>query len=217
MKLVAQCKIRRQPPRQVRTNPRPRGPRHIHWTVANVESSQRVASARVARLMEVIGRLRQSPSVVLGDQAIRTVIRAAAVAAGRTRIALTVVIPVLCVVHLVVQRLGLVIPHLQQPPDPKLGLGGKVGRHGRAFAEHVVPAIITPARTLWNEIIGFVFMCFGVIFGFRAVRLYLDFSRGTAETAGADFVRFVVSAFCTLLMLYFGVTSFLRARKISRS
>ena len=90
-------------------------------------------------------------------------------------------------------------------------------RSGREFVKHVVPAVLKPARTLWNEIIGFVFMCFGVIFGFRAVRLYLDFSRGNAATAGADFVRFVVSAFCTLLMLYFGVTSFLRARKISRS
>jgi len=90
-------------------------------------------------------------------------------------------------------------------------------RHAREFVKHVVPAILKPARTLWNELIGFVFMCFSVIFGVRAVRLYLDFSRGTAETAGADFARFAVSAFCTLLMLYFGVTSFLRARKISRS
>jgi hypothetical protein len=49
------------------------------------------------------------------------------------------------------------------------------------------------------------------------VRLYLDFSRGEGEAADADLVRFVVAAFCTLLMLWFGVTSFLRARKISRS
>jgi hypothetical protein len=55
------------------------------------------------------------------------------------------------------------------------------------------------------------------MFGFRAGRLYLDFSHGTTETASADFGRFLLAAFCTLLMLYFGVTSFLRARKISRS
>ena len=80
-----------------------------------------------------------------------------------------------------------------------------------------MPAILKPARTLWNEIIGFVFSCFAVIFGFKAVHLYLDFSRGAGNAASADFVRFLLSAFCTLLMLYFGVTSFLRARKISRS
>ena len=79
-----------------------------------------------------------------------------------------------------------------------------------------MPAVLKPARTLWHEVIGFIFTCFAVIFGFRAVRLYLDFSRG-ADEASADFIRFLVAAFCTLLMLYFGVTSFLRARKISRS
>jgi hypothetical protein len=90
-------------------------------------------------------------------------------------------------------------------------------RSGREFVKHVVPAILKPATTLWNEMIGFVFMCLAVMFGFRAVRLYLDFSRGTAETAGTDLGRFLLATFCTLLMLYFGVTSFLRARKISRS
>jgi hypothetical protein len=90
-------------------------------------------------------------------------------------------------------------------------------RSGREFVRHVVPAILKPARTLWNEVIGFVFICFAVMFGFRTVHLYLDFSRET-NTAGSDnFVRFLLAAFCTALMLYFGVTSFLRARKISRS
>jgi hypothetical protein len=91
------------------------------------------------------------------------------------------------------------------------------GRHSREFIKHVVPAVLKPARTLWNEIIGFVFICFAVTFGFKAVRLYLDFSRGSGEAANNDLVRFIVAAFCTLLMLWFGVTSFLRARKISRS
>ena len=90
-------------------------------------------------------------------------------------------------------------------------------RSGREFVKHIVPAVLKPARTLWHEVIGFVFICFAVVFGFKAVRLYLDFSRGAGEAARADFVRFMIAAFCTLLMLYFGVTSFLHARKISRS
>jgi hypothetical protein len=66
---------------------------------------------------------------------------------------------------------------------------------------------VKPARTLWNEVIGFIFLCFGVIFGFKAVRYAID---GENE-------RLLIAAFCTALMLWFGVSSFLRARKISRS
>ena len=74
-----------------------------------------------------------------------------------------------------------------------------------------------PARTLWNEIIGFLFICFAVIFGFKAVRTYMDFAEAPAGEETGHLVRLAMTAFCTLLMLYFGVTSFLRARKISRS
>ena len=90
-------------------------------------------------------------------------------------------------------------------------------RSGREFVKHVVPAILKPARTLWNEVIGFIFMCFAVVFGFKAVRLYLDFSHAPSKSGGDDLVRFCMAGFCALLMLWFGVTSFLRARKISRS
>ena len=42
--------------------------------------------------------------------------------------------------------------------------------------------------TLWNEVIGFVFICFAVMFGFRAVRLYMDFiALAAGEAASADF------------------------------
>jgi hypothetical protein len=82
---------------------------------------------------------------------------------------------------------------------------------------HVVPAVLKPARTLWNEIIGFLFICFAVIFGFKAVRTYLDFAGAPAGEETEHLVRLAMTGFCTLLMLYFGITSFLRARKISRS
>ncbi len=71
----------------------------------------------------------------------------------------------------------------------------------------MVPAVVKPARTLWNEVIGFIFLCFGVIFGFKTVRYALD----------GEHVRLAFAAFCTALMIWFGVGSFLRARKISRS
>lgn len=90
-------------------------------------------------------------------------------------------------------------------------------RHGAQFVKHVVPAVVKPARVLWNEVIGFVFMCLGVIFGFKAGKLYLDFASAGPDDQGASLARFLLAGFCTALMIYFGATSFWRARKISRS
>jgi hypothetical protein len=88
---------------------------------------------------------------------------------------------------------------------------------GREFVKHVVPAVLKPARTLWNEVIGFLFLCFATIFGFRAVRTYFDFDGTAPAEATGHLLSLIGFGFITLLMLYFGVTSFLRARKISRS
>jgi len=84
------------------------------------------------------------------------------------------------------------------------------------FVKHVVPAVLRPARVLWNEIIGFFFICLAVLFGSGTVRAYLAMNAGPNEDFG-DLLRFIGTAFLTLLMLYFGVSSFLKARKISRS
>jgi hypothetical protein len=89
--------------------------------------------------------------------------------------------------------------------------------HGASqFVKHVVPAVVRPARVLWNEIIGFFFVCLAVLFGSGTVRAYLAMNSSTKQDFG-DLLRLIGTAFLMLLMLYFGVTSFLRARKISRS
>jgi hypothetical protein len=80
-------------------------------------------------------------------------------------------------------------------------------RHGREFVKHVGPAVVKPARTLWNEVIGFIFLCFAVPFGFKAVRYWM----------AGDHVRLGFALFCTVMMGWFGLHSFLRARRISRS
>jgi hypothetical protein len=71
----------------------------------------------------------------------------------------------------------------------------------------MVPALAKPVRSLWNEVIGFIFICFAVPFGFKAV----------SYARAGDHTRLVVAAFSFALMAYFGVQSFLRARRISRS
>ena len=82
----------------------------------------------------------------------------------------------------------------------------------KTFVTNVVPAVIKPLRVLWNEIIGFLFIVFSIIFGFSLFRRFRNFEGGPSELFGlAAAVVFVV------MLLGYGVFSFLRARKISRS
>ncbi len=77
---------------------------------------------------------------------------------------------------------------------------------------HVMPRVIRPLHALWNEVIGFLFIVFAVVAGFYVVRAVRAFE-GDIESL----VRILLPALFGLLMAYFGITSFLRARKISRS
>jgi hypothetical protein len=84
--------------------------------------------------------------------------------------------------------------------------------HGRQFVKHVVPAVVKPARTLWHEVIGFLFICIALWFavsGYQHVKKF-DGSIGSILSV-AGF------AFIVTLMSTYGISSFLRARKISRS
>jgi hypothetical protein len=74
-----------------------------------------------------------------------------------------------------------------------------------------------PARTLWNDFIAFIFLCFGMIFGFKTVHLAREFSSATEAEGIGPLLRLAIAGFCTLMMLWFGVGSYVRARKISRS
>lgn len=84
----------------------------------------------------------------------------------------------------------------------------------KLFLSHILPGIIRPLRVLWNEIIGFVFLALAVWAVPSSVRAYREF----AENGDTDSLfRVVLAAVFAVLMLWFGVTSFLRARKIGRS
>ena len=83
--------------------------------------------------------------------------------------------------------------------DPKSKLG--------LFVSHVVPGVMRPMRVLWNEIIGFIFVAIAVPVAFGAFRAY----------RAGDSTRILLAGGFAAMLLYFGITSFLRARKISRS
>ena len=71
----------------------------------------------------------------------------------------------------------------------------------------VTPALLKPARTLWNEIIGFLFFALAVMFAGGAVRHWRRDDQLGLFGLGA----------MALIMGFYAVSSFLRARKISRS
>jgi hypothetical protein len=84
--------------------------------------------------------------------------------------------------------------------------------HGTELLRHVVPQVIRPIRSLWHEVIGFLFLSLaflGAMSGFRAARNF--------DGSPQNFFRLIVIGCFVLIMTYYGVTSFLRARKISRS
>ncbi|HZU25051.1 MAG TPA: hypothetical protein VFA04_05990 [Bryobacteraceae bacterium] len=64
-------------------------------------------------------------------------------------------------------------------------------------------------RVLWNQLIGFLFLVLSVTIIAGAIRRSSDPTRGTA--------LLVTAVAFGLFLAYFGVTSFLKARKISRA
>jgi len=87
-----------------------------------------------------------------------------------------------------------------------------MGRLISQFLSHVLPGVIRPLHALWNEVIGFLFIVFAVVAAFYVFRAVRDFE-GDVE----GLVHIVFPALFGLVMGYFGVSSFVRARKISRS
>ena len=87
-----------------------------------------------------------------------------------------------------------------------------MSRIGREFVRHILPQIIKPIRTLWNEMIGFVFVCLAAVPIPRTFRQWREYG----ETGDGVF-RLALSIVFITLMAMFGIHSFLRARKIARS
>jgi hypothetical protein len=82
----------------------------------------------------------------------------------------------------------------------------------QAFLGHVVPNVIRPLQALWNQLIGFIFLLIAAGTTPTAVRNVREFN-GDFEGTMRVGVTFIFMA----VMLYFGITSLLRARRITRS
>src|SRR5205823_2415944 len=79
------------------------------------------------------------------------------------------------------------------------------------FLRHVVPAVLRPLRTLWHEIIGFLFVVLAMWAVPSGVRTIREFN----GDLGSVFKVILIGCFI-LIMGGYGISSFRRARRISR-
>ncbi len=86
-----------------------------------------------------------------------------------------------------------------------------MGRLIAKFLAHVIPNVVRPLRALWNQLIGFIFLLLAAS-GASSAIILMHRSKGD----GADTGRVVVSFAFAGIMAFFSISSFLRARKISR-
>lgn len=81
----------------------------------------------------------------------------------------------------------------------------------QTFYQSVMPGVIKPLHVLWNEVIGFLFVMLAVLTvptGWRYFRALDDDPK--------NFFRLALTAVFVLTMAGFGISSFLKARRIRR-
>ena len=83
-----------------------------------------------------------------------------------------------------------------------------LARQAGKFVKHVLPAAVKPIHSLWHEILGFIFLAFAAIASVEGVH---ETPRTLRPVRLALIIPFIV------VMAGYGVSSFLKARRISRS
>ena len=79
------------------------------------------------------------------------------------------------------------------------------------FARHTLPVAMRPARILWHQMIGFLFIVVAIAparFEYKALTNF----KGDAES----WTKALMAGIFIVIMLGYGISSFLRARRISR-
>lgn len=84
-------------------------------------------------------------------------------------------------------------------------------RTAKHFANHVVPHVVRPAQILWNQAIAALFFILAIPALFKAAQMYRDLKTDPKGGFGI-FLSLVFAA----VMLFFGIGSLLKARRIAR-
>jgi len=82
-----------------------------------------------------------------------------------------------------------------------------LARQAGKFVKHVVPSAVKPVHSLWHEILGFIFVVFALSLCGSLIH--------TRNSIGP--LKLVLIVPLILLSLGYGISSFLKARRISRS
>jgi hypothetical protein len=82
--------------------------------------------------------------------------------------------------------------------------------NAKRFTQHVVPEVMRPARVVWNQAIGAVFLVLAVPAILKAIQLYRDLKTDPKSGFGL-----VISIIFVVVMMSFGISSFLKARRIA--
>ena len=91
--------------------------------------------------------------------------------------------------------------------DRGRGSGNNLARSAGKFVKHVLPAAVKPVHSLWHEVLGFLFLSFAGLAAWRVVR----------KAGELTPIQFAVLILFIVVMTGYGVSSFLKARRISRS
>jgi len=75
------------------------------------------------------------------------------------------------------------------------------------FVKHVLPAAVKPVHSLWHEVLGFIFLTVAVIATLNVAR----------HRAAMTPVKLALIVPLIVITAGYGVSSFLKARRISRS
>jgi hypothetical protein len=80
-------------------------------------------------------------------------------------------------------------------------------RNSGTFVKHVVPAAVKPLHSLWHEMLGFIFL---LIAGAGAYKMW-------KQAATTPPLMMALAGFLVVVTAGYGISSILKARRISRS
>jgi hypothetical protein len=82
-----------------------------------------------------------------------------------------------------------------------------LGQQAGKFVRHVVPAAFKPIHSLWHEILSFLFLAIAAGIIWRLVR----------SPGRLSLPVLLVVIFFLVILIFYGVSSFLKSRRITRS
>lgn len=82
-----------------------------------------------------------------------------------------------------------------------------LGRQAGMFVKYFLPAAVKPVHSLWHEILGFIFLAVAAMASFNVARHYSTMTP----------VKLALIVPLIVITAGYGVSSFLKARRISRS